>query len=67
MLYSKRRYTEDSILNSVQAIQMDCNAHGADECTSNTHVNNEYLFVDMLDKVVVVLLDNILIKSTMAF
>ena len=41
VLYSKRRYTKDSIFNQVQAIQMDHYAHGADKCASNIHMNNE--------------------------
>ena len=44
MPYSRGRHTKDSISNMVQALQMDCNAHGADKCTSNIHVDNE-LFV----------------------
>ena len=39
--YNRRRYTKDSIFNPVWAIQMDRNAHGADECTRNIYVNNE--------------------------
>ena len=32
---------EDSISDMVRALQMDRNAHGTDECTSNVHKDNE--------------------------
>ena len=42
MLYSRGIHTEDSISNMVQALQMDHNAHGADEHARNIHANDEY-------------------------
>ena len=41
MPYSRGRHTEDSISNMVRALQMDCNAHGADECASNVYADDE--------------------------
>ena len=41
MLYSRGRHTKDSISNMVWALQMDHNAHGADECASNIHADDE--------------------------
>ena len=42
VLHRRRKIcTKNSIFNLVQAIQIDCNAHGADECISNVHANNE--------------------------
>ena len=39
--YGQVRYTEDSIPNLVQAMQMGCNADGSDKCASNIHVDNK--------------------------
>ena len=41
MPYSRGKHTKDSIPHMVQALQMDHNAHGADERASNVHVNDE--------------------------
>ena len=41
MPYSGEKHTEDSISDMVWALQMDRNAHGADECASNIYANNE--------------------------
>ena len=41
MLYSRGKHTEDSIFDMVQALQMDCNAHGAEECARNIHAYDE--------------------------
>ena len=41
MLYSRGRHTEDSISDMLWALQMDYNAHRADEYASNVHVDNE--------------------------
>ena len=41
--YSRRRCTKDRIFDPEQAIQMDYNANGADECARNVHANDEQL------------------------
>ena len=41
MLYIRVKHTKDSIYDTVQALQIDCNAHGADECAGNIHVDDE--------------------------
>ena len=50
----------------VQALQMDCNTHGANEYAATFMEMMNNLLKDMLDKKVVVFLDDMVIYSTMA-
>ena len=41
MLYSRGKHNKDSIFDMVRAIQIDHNAYGVDECTSNGYADDE--------------------------
>ena len=64
VLYSRGRYTKDSLPNPVWAIQMGRDANGTENVPATFMQTMNNLFEDMLDQGVVVFLNDVLIYST---